>query len=183
MARAFTKIAFTDNVRAVQSRMGSRSAYRNAEAGDLEAVALSPDEADFIAARDSFYQATVGENGWPYVQHRGGPVGFLKVLDSKTIGYADFAGNRQYISVGNLGGDDRVSMFLMDYAAQRRLKIWGRARIVDASADPALMARLHSPDYRARVERAVIVTVEAFDWNCSKHITPRYTEQEVRDLL
>jgi ferredoxin-NADP reductase len=125
----------------------------------------------------------VGENGWPYVQHRGGPAGFLKVLGPQTIGYADFSGNRQYISVGNLEGDDRVSLFLMDYPNQRRLKIWGRARLVDEDQDPALVARLESPDYRARVERGVIITVEAFDWNCPKYITPRFTEREVRDLV
>jgi hypothetical protein len=183
MARAFARIAFTANVKAAQARMGSRDAYRAAELGDAEAVEFSPNEVEFIAARDSFYQGTVGENGWPYVQHRGGPAGFLKVLGPQTIGYADFSGNRQYISVGNLEGDDRVSLFLMDYPNQRRLKIWGRARLVDEDQDPALVARLESPDYRARVERGVIITVEAFDWNCPKYITPRFTEREVRDLV
>lgn len=183
MALAFAKIAFTPNVQAAQSRMGSHDAYRASATGDAEPVALRPYEAEFIAARDSFYQGTVGESGWPYVQHRGGPTGFLKVLDDRTIGYADFSGNRQYISVGNLAGDDRVSLFLMDYPGQRRLKIWGRARLVDEDTEPALIARLESPDYRARVERGVVITVEAFDWNCPKHITPRYTEREVRDLI
>ena len=180
MARAFAKIAFTPNVQAAQARMGSRDAYRTAELGDAEAVQLSNYEVEFIAARDSFYQGTVGENGWPYVQHRGGPTGFLKVLGPQTIGYADFSGNRQYISVGNLDGDDRVSLFLMDYPGQRRLKIWGRARLIDADMEPELVARLESPDYRARVERGVLITVEAFDWNCPKYITPRFTEQESR---
>ena len=183
MARAFAKIAFTANVKAAQARMGSRDAYRSAELGDAEAVELGPNEVEFIAARDSFYQGTVGQTGWPYVQHRGGPTGFLKVLGPRTIGYADFSGNRQYISVGNLGGDDRVSLFLMDYPDQRRLKIWGRARLLDEDEEPALLARLESPDYRARVERGVIITVEAFDWNCPKYITPRFTENEVRDLI
>jgi ferredoxin-NADP reductase/predicted pyridoxine 5'-phosphate oxidase superfamily flavin-nucleotide-binding protein len=183
MARAFASIAFTDNVKAAQARMGSRDAYRAAELGAAEVVELSPREVEFIAARDSFYQGTVGENGWPYVQHRGGPTGFLRVLGPKTIGYADFSGNRQYISVGNLDGDDRVSLFLMDYPAQRRLKIWGRARLVDEDKEPDLVARLESPDYRARVERGVIITVEAFDWNCPKYITPRFTEREVRGLI
>jgi len=183
MARAFAKIAFTPNVQAAQARMGSRDAYRAAELGDVEAVELGPNEIEFIGARDSFYQGTVGENGWPYVQHRGGPAGFLKVLGPQTIGYADFSGNRQYISVGNLEGDDRVSLFLMDYPAQRRLKIWGRARLVDEAREPALVARLESPDYRARVERGVIITVEAFDWNCPKYITPRFTEGEVREIV
>lgn len=183
MARAFAKIAFTANVQAAQASMGSRDAYRSTELGAAEAVELGPYEVEFIGARDSFYQGTVGETGWPYVQHRGGPSGFLKVLDPKTIGYADFSGNRQYISVGNLAGDDRVSLFLMDYPAQRRLKIWGRARLVDEDEEPALLARLESPDYRARVERGVIITVEAFDWNCPKYITPRFSEREVRDLV
>ena len=154
----------------------------SAELGEREAVTLGLSEIEFIRARDSFYQGTVGENGWPYVQHRGGPAGLLKVLDAHTIGYADFTGNRQYISVGNLDGDNRLSLFLMDYPGQRRLKIWGRARLVDENTDPALIARLESPDYRARVERGVVITVEAFDWNCPKYITPRFTEREVREL-
>jgi ferredoxin-NADP reductase len=183
MARAFAEIAFTPNVRATQARMGSRDAYRGAESGRAESVELGSDEVDFIGERDSFYQGTVGENGWPYVQHRGGPVGFLKVLGPKTLGYADFSGNRQYISVGNLTGDDRVSLFLMDYSAQRRLKIWGRARLVDRDSEPAVVARLESANYRARVERGVIITVEAFDWNCPKYITPRFTERDVRALV
>ncbi|MCC7412059.1 MAG: pyridoxamine 5'-phosphate oxidase family protein [Gammaproteobacteria bacterium] len=182
MARAFARIAFTPSVRAAQTRMGSRDAYRAAELGAPEVIELSPREIEFIGARDSFYQGTVGENGWPYVQHRGGPTGFLKVLDPHTIGYADFSGNRQYISVGNLDGDDRVSLFLMDYPGQRRLKIWGRARLIDEDAEPALVARLESPDYRARVERGVIITVEAFDWNCPKYITPRFTQREIREF-
>jgi len=161
--------------------MGSRDAYRSAELGDAEVAELGPGEMEFIAARDSLYQGTVGENGWPYVQHRGGPTGFLKILGPQTIGYADFSGNRQYISVGNLDGDDRVSLILMDYPAQRRLKIWGRARLVEEDAEPALVARLESPHYRARVERGVIITVEAFDWNCPKYITPRFTEREIMD--
>lgn len=182
MARSFAKIAFTADVQAAQARMGSRDAYRTAELGDPEVVDLGPYEVDFIGARDSFYQGTVGESGWPYVQHRGGPVGFLKVLGPRTIGYADFSGNRQYISVGNLSGDDRVSLFLMDYPAQRRLKIWGRARLIDEESEPALFARLESTGYRARIERGVVITVEAFDWNCPKYITPRFTEREVRNL-
>ncbi len=183
MARAFAKIAFTPHVQAAQSRRGSRESYRSAEQGELETVELSPHETEFIGARDSFYQGTVGENGWPYVQHRGGPTGFLKVLDARTIGYADYAGNRQYISVGNIGGDDRVSLFLMDYSGQRRLKIWGRARLIDEDTEPSLIARLESPDYRALVERGVVITVEAFDWNCPKYITPRFTEHEVREIV
>ena len=183
MASAFARIAFTPNVRAAQTRMGSRDGYRQLETGEDEIAALGPMEVEFIAERDSLYQGTVGESGWPYVQHRGGPPGFLKVLDERTIGYADFSGNRQYLSVGNLAGDNRVSLFLMDYAQQRRLKIWGRVRFVDESLEPDLIARLESPDYRARVERGVIIHIEAYDWNCPKYITPRYTKAQVDELL
>ncbi len=183
MARAFAKISFTPDVQAVQTEMGSRMAYRSAELGVAEEVALGAAEQAFIAERDSFYQATVSQTGWPYVQHRGGPVGFLKVLDDRTIGYADFSGNRQYISVGNLRGDDRVSLLLMDYPQRRRLKIWGRARAVDERSEPALLAKLESPDFRAPVERGIVIRVEAFDWNCPKYITPRYSRNEVEALL
>jgi len=183
MTSALARIAFTPNVRAAQTRMGSREGYRRLEAGEDEIAALGPMEIEFIAERDSLYQGTVGESGWPYVQHRGGPPGFLKVLDERTLGYADFSGNRQYLSVGNLVGEDRVSLFLMDYAQQRRLKIWGRARLVDESLEPELIARLESPDYRARVERGVVIRVEAYDWNCPRYITPRYTKAQVDALL
>jgi len=183
MARAFAKISFTPDVQAVQTEMGSRMAYQAAELGVAEEVALGAAEQAFIAERDSFYQATVSQTGWPYVQHRGGPVGFLKVLDDRTIGYADFSGNRQYISVGNLRGDDRVSLLLMDYPQRRRLKIWGRARAVDERTEPALLAKLESPDFRAPVERGIVIRVEAFDWNCPKYITPRYSQREVEALL
>lgn len=183
MARAFARIAFTPAVKAVQTHMGSRAAYSQFETGADELAQLGPMEIDFIGERDSLYQGTVGESGWPYVQHRGGPAGFLKVLDQRTLGYADFSGNRQYLSVGNLHHDDRISLFLMDYAQQRRLKIWGRARLVDEDIEPELVARLESPGYRARVERGVVITIEAFDWNCPKYITPRYTRAEVEHLL
>ena len=179
MPRAFGRIAFTPAVRAFQARQGVRQREpRPDDALDERGTALTQTEAAFIAARDGFYQATAGENGWPYVQFRGGPPGFLRVLDERTIAYADFRGNMQYISAGNLAGDGRVSLILMDYANRRRLKLFGRARLVDASDDPALVARLEDPGYRARVERAVVITVEALDWNCPRHITPRFTEAE-----
>jgi predicted pyridoxine 5'-phosphate oxidase superfamily flavin-nucleotide-binding protein len=179
MSHAYYDIAFTPAVRAMQARMGSRATYATLDHTDDHRDALTADEAEFIHERDGFYQASVSESGWPYVQFRGGPPGFLKVLDGKTIGYADFRGNVQYISVGNLQGNDRVAIILMDYANQRRLKILGRARLVDASDDPALIARLEIKHYRARVERAVVITVEAYDWNCPRHITPRYTKTEI----
>jgi ferredoxin-NADP reductase/predicted pyridoxine 5'-phosphate oxidase superfamily flavin-nucleotide-binding protein len=179
MARSFADIAFTPGVRAFQTRMGSRNQYAALDHAEAHGNALTEREAGFIAERDGFYQATVGESGWPYVQFRGGPAGFLKVLDEHTIGYADFRGNVQYISAGNLENDGRIALILMDYAQRRRLKVWGRARLVDVRDDEALVARLEVPSYRARVERAVIITVEAFDWNCPQHITPRWTRAEI----
>jgi hypothetical protein len=180
MARNFSELAFTPTVRAVQTRMGSRAGYAALDDPLVQRNTLGSIESEFITARDSFFQASIGENGWPYVQHRGGPPGFLKVLGPNTIGYADFRGNAQYISVGNLTGDDRVSLILMDYVEKRRLKLWGRARLVELNDDPeGVIDRLELPDYRARVERGVVITVEAFDWNCPQHITQRFTEAEV----
>jgi hypothetical protein len=184
MARAFAEIAFTTTVRATQQRQGSAAAYAKFLAPEAErGNRLTAEEAAFIAARDGFYQATVSETGWPYVQFRGGPAGFLKVLDEATVAYADFRGNRQYISTGNLDTDGRIALILMDYPNRRRLKIWGRARLVDAAADPALIARLHDESYKARPERAVVITVEAFDWNCPQHIPQRFTLEELEPTL
>jgi hypothetical protein len=184
MARAFAEIAFTPAVRAAQSRQGSAAAYDRMLAPETErADRLGPEEAAFIAARDGFYQATVSETGWPYVQFRGGPAGFLKVLDQSTIAYADFRGNRQYVSAGNLAGDDRISMILMDYPNRRRLKLFGRARLVEAAEDAALVAGLHDPQYRARPERAVVITIEGLDWNCPQHIPVRLTREELEPHL
>ncbi len=183
MSRAYSDIAFTPTVRAVQTRMGSRSTYEPLDHTHERRNLLGVAEAAFIEARDGFYQATVSETGWPYVQFRGGPSGFLKVLDSGTIAYADFRGNVQYISVGNLQGNSRVSIILMDYANRRRLKILGRARLVHESDDPQLLARLELAHYRARVERAVVIDVDAYDWNCPQHITPRYTAAEVEEVV
>lgn len=181
MSRAYTDIAFTPTVRAMQTRMGSRANYAPLDHTDDRRDELTEREAEFIHARDGFYQATVGETGWPYVQFRGGPAGFLKVLDARTIGYADFRGNVQYISVGNLQGNDRISIILMDYANRWRLKLLGRVRLVSEAEDSALVARLEIPAYRARVERAFIITIEGYDWNCPQHITPRFTEAEISE--
>lgn len=178
----FMQIAFTPAVKEAQERYGSRDHYASQEERLVAPSHLTEREIDYIRERDGFYQATVGENGWPYVQFRGGPRGFLKVLDEKTLGYADFQGNLQYISVGNMQADERVALILMDYAHRRRLKLWARARVIDAAEDPALIERLATPGYRARIERAVVLTVEAFDWNCPQHITRRYTEEELADL-
>jgi uncharacterized protein len=183
MARAFSEIAFTDSVKAMQSRYGSRKAYAKFDVDNNRRDTLSEYEIAFLAECDSFYMGSVGEKGWPYVQHRGGPKGFLKVLDEKTIGFADFRGNKQYISVGNLSTDDRVSLFIMDYPNRQRLKLWARARLVHEDEDAALIAQLEVPGYQARGERGIIMTIEAVDWNCSQHITPRYTQAEVDSLI
>jgi predicted pyridoxine 5'-phosphate oxidase superfamily flavin-nucleotide-binding protein len=180
MGRAYTDIAFTPAVRDMQTRMGSRANYEPLDHTDDRRDTLTQQAADFIEARDGFYQATVSETGWPYVQFRGGPAGFLKVLDEKTIGYADFRGNVQYISVGNLQTNDRIAIILMDYAHRRRLKLMGRVKLVTQADNPELLARLELPTYRARIERAFIITVEGHDWNCPQHITPRFTEAEIQ---
>jgi uncharacterized protein len=144
---------------------------------------LTEAEADFIGERDSFYQATLSESGWPYIQHRGGPMGFLKVLDDRTIGFADFRGNVQYLSVGNLNANDRISLILMDYPNRQRLKLWGRARIVHEKDDPKVISKLALPAYKAKVERGIIIHIEALDWNCPQHIMPRYSKAEVDNLI
>jgi predicted pyridoxine 5'-phosphate oxidase superfamily flavin-nucleotide-binding protein len=183
MPRAFADIAFTPSVKAAQREYGSREANRGFELAKEARNELTEREIGFIAERDSFYQATVSESGWPYVQHRGGPVGFLKALDNRTIGFADFRGNRQYLSVGNLAANDRIALILMDYANRRRLKIWGHARIVHETEHPELLARLETPSYHARVERGIVIQVAAYDWNCPQHITPRFSGAEVERLI
>ena len=144
---------------------------------------LTPEETEFIAARDSFYLATVSETGWPYVQHRGGPPGFLRVVGPSQLAFADFKGNRQLLSTGNLGVNDRVALFLMDYPRRERLKILGHARITDAREQPELIATLAAPEARGLVERVFWIDVISFDWNCSQHITPRYTAEQVETVV
>lgn len=183
MPRAFADITFTHSVKAAQQLYGSRDFNKRFETAADARNAITEMEAEFIHTRDSFYQASVGENGWPYVQHRGGPQGFLRVLDERTIAYADFSGNRQYISVGNINADERVSLFLIDYATRRRLKIWGRATILHENDNPELIAILDNSEYPAKIERALVIQVEALEWNCSKHITPRFSESEIKQLL
>ena len=179
MPHHFAEIAFTPTVKKVQEKLGSRSSYARMEGvPDAENHRLTEAEAGFIAARNSLYMATVSETGWPYIQHRGGPTGFVRVLDESTIGFADFRGNRQYVSVGNLMTDDRVSLFFMDYPNKARLKLFGRVRIIGLD-DQAVLPRLEMPDYRARIERGFVISVEGFDWNCPQHITERYTLEEV----
>lgn len=182
MGHKFAQLAFTESVREVQSALGSRSGYARMDEGEDYNDALSDREVAFIEARDSFYMASVGETGWPYVQHRGGPPGFVRVLDSKTLGFADFRGNRQYVTVGNVRKDDRVSLIFMDYPNRRRLKLLGRVKLI-GNEDAALLARLEADDYDAPVERGFLIHVVAFDWNCPQHITPRYSESEVETLI
>lgn len=182
MAHKFAEIAFTPAVREIQVAQGSRASYASADTGEDYNHLLTEREASFIAARDSFYMASVGETGWPYVQHRGGPVGFMKILDERTIGFADYSGNRQYVSTGNLGSDDRVSLFFMDYPSLRRLKMLGRVRII-GPRETDILARLEDAEYPARVERGFVIEVQAFDWNCPQHITPRYSEGEIAERV
>lgn len=183
MGHQFSKIVFTPAVRALQEVDGSRASYAKNDVGEPHHDRLGEREAAFIAMRDGFYMATVTETDWPYIQHRGGPAGFLRVLDEKTIAFADFRGNRQFVSVGNLANNDRVALFLMDYAHQARLKILGHAGVVELKDDPALAAKLALPGYRAKPERAFVITVEAFDWNCPQHISQRFTLAEVEDAV
>lgn len=179
MGHKFAQLAFTDSVKALQSQQGSRKSYARMEEGNDYNNVLGPNEAQFIAARDSFYMATVSETGWPYVQHRGGPAGFVKIIDNKTLAFADLRGNRQYVSTGNLSKNDRVSMFFMDYPNKTRLKLLGRVRLTDPSEQGILPNLISDERHLARAERALIITVEAFDWNCPQYITPRYTRTEV----
>lgn len=182
MGNRFSEITFTETVKNAQEAAGSRASYAKMESRPESNHVLGPAEADFIVQRDSFYMATVSETGWPYVQHRGGPTGFVQVLSETSLGFADFRGNRQYISVGNLQKDNRVSLFFMDYPNRTRLKLLGRSRIVEPG-DDEIFAKLELPDYRARIERGVIIDLEAFDWNCPQHITPRFSASELEEVV
>lgn len=183
MRHRFAEIAFTPAVQALQQRHGSRGAYARmqARAGD---EALGSDEVRFLAEADSFFLASVSETGWPYVQHRGGPRGFIKVLGPAQLAFADFRGNRQYVSAGNAATNDRVALIVMDYVEQRRLKLLGRLRFVDVGqADPGLVSQVELPGYPAKVERVALIDVMAFDWNCPQHITQRFTLEQVEEAI
>jgi hypothetical protein len=182
MPNPFAKIMFTDSVKQAQIENGTRAANERLEAVD-RLDELTQREAWFIGERDGFYMATVNENGHPYVQFRGGPKGFLKVLDEKTLGYADFRGNLQNISIGNLSSNNKAALILMDYANQARLKILAEIEVINAKDDPDLIAKLTMPGYKAKIERAMILHVEAYDWNCPQHITPRYTLEEIEQAV
>lgn len=174
-------VAFTPTVKQIQQRKGSRAAYERLEASGGFETAISPELADFIAEQRSFFLATANAAGQPYIQHRGGPPGFLKVLDSETLGFADFKGNRQFITQGNLADNPNAFLFLIDFATRRRIKLWGNARVVEN--DAALLQRLMPADYRARPEQAIVLTVTAWDENCPQHIPQRFDAELVEREL
>ncbi|MCF8450339.1 MAG: pyridoxamine 5'-phosphate oxidase family protein [Taibaiella sp.] len=182
MAKNFAEIAFTPEVRKLQEKMGSRASYARMER-DTWQDGLTESEAEFISQRDSFYMASIGENGFPYIQHRGGPKGFIKVLDAKNLGFIDFKGNMQFITVGNLATNNNVSLIMVDYPAKTRLKIYARARIAELKDELQLFKLLDLENYKFRPERMMVLQVEAYDWNCPKHITTRYTEGEIMELF
>lgn len=184
MARKYQELTTTPAVQEAQRHYYGRAQTLPTDVKS-DSSPLGSDEVAFIAMRDSFYMATVTETGWPYVQHRGGPIGFLRVLNPLTLAFADFHGNRQLLSTGNLaGGNDRVALFLMDYPQRTRLKILGHARVLDARDDPALVKDLVSdPKLLPKVERVFMVDVVSFDWNCPQYITPRYTEEEIEAAI
>ena len=180
MGNKFAELVFTDTVRKLQEIDGSRSSYARMEEGGDTNGALTDREVAFIGMRDSFYMATVSETGWPYMQHRGGPRGFMHVLDEKTLAFPDFSGNRQFVSVGNLEKDDRVSLFFMDYPNRARLKLLGHVRV---TREPGVLAQLSLPEYNAKVDRAFLIEVAAFDWNCPQHITPRFAADDMETAI
>lgn len=174
---------FTPSVKAAQEANGSRQAYARADGPMTEPDPLTPREQMFISMRDSFYMATNSASGWPYLQHRGGPVGFVKILDERTLGFADFRGNRQYVSLGNITDDNRASLFFMDYIRRARLKVLGRIRAINLADHPDFAAALVDQDYGAKVERGLVIDIDSYDWNCPQHITPRYTENQIEQVL
>ncbi|MDP1947408.1 MAG: pyridoxamine 5'-phosphate oxidase family protein [Nitrospirota bacterium] len=179
MATKYLDLMFTDAVCRAQTQYYGQAGMI---AGAPERDPLGHAEAEFIAARDSFYMGSISESGWPYVQHRGGPAGFLRLIDETTLAFADYKGNRQLLTTGNVSGNDRVALFLMDYQNRTRLKILGHARVEDARAHPELVSTLADPKMRSSVERLVFIDVVSFDWNCPKYITPRYSAEEVEEL-
>lgn len=183
MAYPFGSLVFTPTIKGLQERYGSRRQYAKREVSGFSGDPIGPVETQFLAERDSFYMASIGESGWPYVQHRGGPKGFLKAIDERTIAFADFRGNKQYVSTGNLMNDDRVALILVDYPRQARLKILGRVKIIDAAEANELIEKLREPGYDSSIERVFVIEVEAADWNCQQHITPRYTAEQIREAV
>ncbi|WP_215779911.1 pyridoxamine 5'-phosphate oxidase family protein [Paludibacterium sp. B53371] len=182
MSYGFLDIAITPGVRAVQAQMGADQLWQDFK-GQRDFDRFGAQEAAFIAERDSFYLATVSETGWPYVQHRGGPRGFLTLLDERTLAFADYRGNRQYLTLGNLAANDRTCLFLMDYPRRTRMKLYMRAEAVALDADPALTERVCAAGGRGRPERMIRLHLQSFDWNCPQHITPRFSEPEISEAI
>ena len=182
MAKNFATLAFTDAVKAMQEKAGSRSSYARMER-DVYVDGLTDNEMNFITQRDSFYMASISENNFPYIQHRGGPKGFIKILDEKRIGFIDFRGNMQYITVGNIATNNNVAMIMVDYPARARLKILAKAEILELKDDPDLFELLDLEDYTFKPERMMVFHIEAYDWNCPQHITPCYTAEEIEAAL
>ncbi len=183
MGYTFGSLVFTPVIQALQERYGSRRQYARWEASPISQEDLGPSESEFLAECDSFYMASVGSTGWPYVQHRGGPKGFLKVIDERTVTFADFRGNKQYVSTGNLMSVDRVALLLVDYPRQARLKILGHVKILEGADAKDWIEKVRDPGYDAVIERVFVIHVDAFDWNCTQHITPRFTEEQIRESL
>ncbi|WCO01194.1 pyridoxamine 5'-phosphate oxidase family protein [Psychroserpens ponticola] len=182
MAKNFAEIAFTDSVKKLQEHHGSRNAYERMEKYNI-IDGLTINEVSFIQARDSFYLASIGTNKFPYIQHRGGPKGFLKILDTKRIGFIDFIGNKQYVSVGNIATNKNVALIMIDYPTKKRLKIFAKSEIVELKNNPDLYEFMDLNDYKFRPERMMVFNIEAYDWNCPQHITPRYTTTEINEAF
>lgn len=181
MAKNYASLAFTEEIKKLQEKIGSRSSYARMEQNSY-IDGLTENEMHFISQRDSFYMATIGANDFPYIQYRGGPKGFLKVLTPTRIGFIDFRGNMQYISTGNIATNNHVSLILLDYPARARLKIYAKASIIQLEEAPALLASLELGDYKFRPERMMVFDIEAYDWNCPQHIIPRYTVEEMEEI-
>ena len=181
MPHTFAKTMFSDPAKQLQERFGSRATYTRMANSGMGEQELGLNEAEFIAARDSFYISTVTRDGWPYVQHRGGLPGFLRVVDERTLAFADYSGNKQYTTAGNLAVNDRFALFLMDYPNRTRFKVIGHAKLIEPGTDLALDAQVRDPRERSRIERTFLLNVVGFDWNCNQHITPRYTREEIEE--
>lgn len=178
----YAQLAFTDNIKKIQEEAGSRNSYDRMEKMSV-VDGLTENEIRFISDRDSFYMASFGENEYPYIQHRGGPTGFIKVLDNKTIGIVDFSGNRQYISTGNISKNEKVALIMVSYPHRARLKLYAHAKIVELKDNESLYNTLKPDDYKFRPERMMIFEIQAYDWNCPQHITPRYSTEEIEEAL
>ena len=182
MAKNFAEIAFTDSVKKLQEKYGSRASYERMEKFSI-VDGLTENEISFVRNRDSFYLASIGVKEFPYIQHRGGPKGFLKVLDTKRLGFIDFTGNKQYVSVGNMATNNNISLIMIDYPSLSRLKIFAKAEIIELKDNPELYELLDLKDYKFRPERMMVFHIEAYDWNCPQHITPRYTVDEINEAF